>query len=156
MNNTEKKYWLFELAWWLFSLLLTAFLLFPLRAELQAFPLKTANVLFVLLGFHFLRWSIWWKYSPLLFYRKLRIALGFLAIPSVFYFINRINDYIYYKDDGTALQLFIRLPFDESIEKYNYLNTEYLFLGVSATLAACLLLLSMFWSAWQYRKWEEK
>ncbi|GEM_PF-1710664 len=154
MPSLRKKYELFEWIWWGFSLLLLLFILFPLRHELPLFPLLTANVLFVLLGFHYLRLAIWWRYTPLFFHKKWRIALGFAAIPSIFYFVNRINDYIYYKDDGKVLQLFFDLPFDESVKKLNYLNNEFLFLGVTAVLAGIFFSLRMFWSAWQYRKWE--
>ncbi len=155
MESLQKKYWLFEWLWWGFSLLLILFFLFPLRQALPDFPLKIANALFILLGFHYLRLAIWWHYTPLLFHKKWRIALGFTALPALFYFVNRINDYIYYKDDGRALELFIELPFDESVKKLNYLNSEYLFFGVTAVLAAAFFLLRMFWSAWQYRKWED-
>ena len=148
--------WKAEIIWWLFSFVLAIFLLYPLYPEIVHFPLLTANVLFILLGFHFLRLGIWWSYSPLYERKKWRIGSAFLSIPIIFWTVNRISDFIYYKDDGSALVLFNQLPFDESLKKLNYLYNEYLFLGVSATLAGLAFMLSMLWSSWRFRKWEDE
>ncbi len=148
--------WRAEIIWWVFSFALAIFLLYPLYPEISEFPLFTANLLFILLGFHLLRLSIWWTYSPLLTHKKWRLALGFLAIPLTFWMVNRISDFIYYKDEGRALELFDRLPFDESLKKLNYLHNEYLFVGVTAALAGLAFMISMFWSGWRFRKWEDE
>lgn len=146
---TAKKYGLLELTWWLFTFVLTALVLLPIKSKGIDFPFYLYNTVYVLAAVTLTRYLFFLNLSWIKDRFYFQAGIVFLLIPLVFMMGQGLNEFITYQDNYGPDVLINGLS-DQAAGAINaYMKTEYFLFGVWAIAAGVLLPFRILVNVWK-------
>jgi len=148
---TKKLKWQLELVWWLFTLVLTIGMVYPVWRHGRDFPFLWQNVVFVVLFVTAVRYMFLLKYTFLAKAEKWKIALIFVSMLLLAFTYREWADFrSYLRADGFEPH-FEHLGMDRMFAMARYTRNELLFFTTGSMIALILFPFRMIVSIWRVR-----
>lgn len=139
-----------ELLWWLFTIILTLFVILPIYTSVgESYPFYMENIISVIVFITFTRWIFLLAYTPFARVRWVKLGLIFLPIPLFFYLLNGLYDFQNVIDNTGFDFMFSGMNTDDYLNMLNYIKYEYIFFIVGAMITLFLLPVRMIVSIWR-------
>lgn len=140
-----------ELYWWLLTIVVTALVLFPIYYFFPEYPLGLNNGLFIVIFITLARYIFFLKYTFLAKNQRFKVVLFFLMIPLTFFLVQSLFSFQIMVEDGKLIKLLDDIEYP--LQKYlaSYIQKEYIFFLVAATLSAIIFAFRSLQSVWLLR-----
>lgn len=146
----NKLKWQLEMLAWVFTAVLAAGLLYPIRELLSDYRFLTTHLIFIVAFVTLTRYFFLLRFSFLAGKQKLKVVLFFLSIPLVFYFVSEINGFQTTLDEeGSAGLIGRTLPYEEE-GVLLYIRNQFLFFAVATVITTVLFALRLVRSVWRF------
>ncbi|HHH50728.1 MAG TPA: hypothetical protein ENK52_07100 [Saprospiraceae bacterium] len=142
-----------EITWWLLTATIVFGVLYPISSSLDNYPFFQVNVIFIIVFITLTRYVFLLKHSFFAHFNFLKIILGIVSVPLIFYLIEHIIDFQIFLDE-VGLESFMKyksLSWRTSMA--SYIRSEMLLFGVASVIIAIIFPFRMMLSVWrQYNK----
>jgi len=138
-----------EIIWWLFSILFTIIILFPIYYFKIPYDFYLSNFFFIL-GFCIgMRWLFLWHLTPYARFQILKIALVFIMLPTFFYGIYAFSDFKNFLDEVGIQEILNDIPEREQISMAIYIRSQMIFFAISCLIGIILIPFKLIWNIWK-------
>ncbi|MFT5382647.1 MAG: hypothetical protein ACI8VT_004354 [Saprospiraceae bacterium] len=151
MEKKKRPHLELELIWWIFTLILTIGVLYPITSQIKNYPFLVINILFIIVFVTFTRYVFLLKHTFIAKKQLLKIFLIVLCLPTVLYIINGINFFQTYIDENGFRSVVGDLPYDQQESMMSYIRSLLLFFGVGGAIVTIVFALRLLMSVWRYR-----
>src|SRR5690606_31204127 len=87
-----------EIFWWIFTFILIAGILFPIRHTLNNYPFLYTNIIYIFVFITFTRYIFLLPYTFFAHWQNFKLTILFLCIPIIFLLIQELNNFQTYLD----------------------------------------------------------
>lgn len=154
MNNSHKDSSLLlklELIWWVFTLIVIAGVLFPIRNYLSDYPFLYSNIIFIVVFITLTRYTFLLPFTFLAGKQKLKVVLVFLCIPLVFLLVQELNNFQTFLDYNGSEALLGNENFGVNSSIISYVYNEMLLFAVGSIISAVVFPFRLLLSVWRGR-----
>ena len=146
---SNNKHWQLEIIWWLFTLVLAALVLLPIKSKGINFPFYTYNAVFVVAAVTLTRYLFFLNLSWLKDRFVFQAGLIFVLIPLLFIMGQGLNEFITYQDNNGPDVLIRALKSTSAGALNAYIKSEYFFFGTWAMTAGLILPFRIVINVWR-------
>ena len=140
-----------ELLWWLFTGLVLTILYLPLLIHDIRFPFLGYNAFFVISAISITRWIFQLRHSFIAYSLPLKFLLMFASVVIIMLSYRGISLLNIYNDENGYYALFNHLDLNTRYRMAAYVNWEFMFFGIAASLAALLFPFRLLVSIWRVK-----
>lgn len=151
MQNKKTLSLRLEIIWWVFTLLLTTAILFPIVHNTDHYPFLIQNAAAIIVFVTMARHIFLLKHSFLAYRQKLKIVLFFLCIPIFLYFLDELSAFNTFVTEVGLKSLFEEYFIDDQNSLANFIRTEFLFFGVGSMICSILFAFRLMISIWRVK-----
>lgn len=142
----------FELTWWLITLVLCVIFLYPIYSAIgEQYLFYLDNVIFIILFVTGFRWIFFTKYHWFAEMNKVKLVMIFLTIPLLMYLIGSLWDFQAYLDEYGMYTMMEELHTDHQRSLSRYIKTEMIFNWIGATICFVAFPFKMLRSIWMLK-----
>jgi hypothetical protein len=149
MNKKNSLHFRLELIWWIFTLVLTATILYPILRIVDDYPFLVINIAFVIIFITFTRYIFLLKHTFLAKQQLLKVGIILISVPVIFMLINQINLFQTFLDENGIEGIVGSLSFGRRENIAKFIRTEMLFFGVGSVISSIILSLRLVISVWR-------
>lgn len=151
MDDRKSLHIKLELIWWVFTLILTIGVLYPIVSKVETYPFLMINIIFIIVFVTFTRYVFLLKHTFIAKKQLLKIVLAILCLPITLYLIDRINNFQTFIDEQGSKAVVGSLPFEQQESMMSYIRSLLIFFGVGAVIITIIFAIRLIISIWKLR-----
>ena len=145
-RNLQNK---LELIWWVFTILFTLGVLYPIYTTKVEYPFWIANTLFIVVFITISRYIFLLKHTFLAHRQWLKAIVAVLCIPLFLYLMKELNIFRSIANEIGLEEMFDHLSLKGQTDMSNYVRSEMLFFGAGSLIALALMPIRLLISFWR-------
>lgn len=143
--------WVLELVWWLFTLVLVVFVMYPIYDEIPEYPFWMENCIAIAIFITAARYIFFLRFSPIAYIQQLKVVLAIGMIPLIFILVSQFNFFQTYLDENGILSFLGHLSPSRIDSMDRYIRNEMGFFSVGAVISSAILAIRLIISVWRVR-----
>ncbi|MBK7872133.1 MAG: hypothetical protein IPJ74_16385 [Saprospiraceae bacterium] len=140
-----------EIFWWIFTIVLIAGILFPIRNTLNDYPFLYTNIIYIFVFITFTRYIFLLPYTFFAHWQGFKLIILFLCIPIVFLLIQELNNFQTYLDYNGVEALLGRTDSEITNGLIRYTYNEMILFAVGSIISSVIFPFRLAISLWRGR-----